>query len=164
MDEIVLLANERDELIFRHEEPKDDLLLAAVANDRLGDNIPQVGGQTETADRGEEKGGVGVHAGGQVGDETLRAAQHLAKVVVAAQLEDSVDLGEGEDGEDLVVDVGELDGQLLGGEALAAHAHQDERGFVQEGDDGVRGPYGTDRVPRVHHIGNQCLGKRTIIK
>ncbi len=98
-------------------------------------------------------------------DQPLRAAQHLAKVVVAAQLEDPVDLGEGEDGEDLVVDVGELDGELLGGEeAVAGDAHQDERRLVQEGDDGVRGSDGADRVARINHVGHQSLGKRTRLK
>ncbi len=43
MDEIILLANERDQLIFRHKEAKDDVLLAAVADDGLGDDIPHAG-------------------------------------------------------------------------------------------------------------------------
>jgi hypothetical protein len=94
-------------------------------------------------------------------DKPLGAAQHLAEVVVAAQLEDPVDLGEGEDGEDLVVNVGELDGELLGGEeAVAGDAHQDERRLVQEGDDGVRRPDRADRVARINHIGHQSLRKR----
>ena len=71
-----------------------------------------------------------------MGDEPLRAAQHPPQVVIAALLEDPGELGEGEDKEDLVVDVGELDGDLVGGEAVPADAHQDERCLVEEGDDG----------------------------
>ncbi len=165
MDEIVLLANERDQLIFRHEEAKDDVLLAAVADDRLGDDVSHASRKTQAADGGEEEGGIGVHAGGEMGDEPLRAAQHLAEVVIAAQLEDPVDLREGENGEDLVVDVGELDGELLGGEeAVAGDAHQDERRLVQEGDDGVRRPDRADRVARINHVGHQSLRKRTRLK
>ena len=49
--------------------------------------------------------------------QSLRPADHSTEVIVASLLEYLIYLCEGENGENLVVDVGQLDSQLLGGQA-----------------------------------------------
>ena len=158
MDEIFLHSNKRNELVFCDQDPKHDIRnLSCKPDNTLGHIVPHSGGQWEASHCRQEKRWVAVHRLRKVSHQPLAPLQHSSQVVVSPLNKNPLQLGGGQRGEDLVVDVGQLDGQLGGAEASPGHCHQNQRALHQEHELRAAGANTSDRIPRVRYKGHQGL-------
>ena len=93
--------------------------------------------------------------------QPLAALQHPPQVVVPPLNKNPLQLGGSQRGEDLVVDVGQLDGQLGRAEADPRHRHQDQRGLHQEHDLCLSSANAPDCIARVGYKGDKGLHDAT---
>ena len=88
VDKVFLHPNQSHQVVLSYQNPENHIgHFARISDDSLGDAVASGRGEGEAADGREEVGGVGVHAGGERGEQPLRAGQHAAQVVITALLE-----------------------------------------------------------------------------
>lgn len=112
VQELVLFPHQRNEAVARQQNGEHEALGFGSLQARRH-HIPGRAGQRQAGDSAEQQARVSVQSMQQVVSEVLGAGQQATQVIVLFVLEDVVELREGEQAHDLVVDVLQLPQQLL---------------------------------------------------
>lgn len=109
---LILLPHERHQLVPRQQNGEDQALGLGLLQ-AAADSVPDAGSQGQAAHGAHQEAGVVGHEVQQVVGDALGASQEPAQVIVLLLLEDVVELGPGQQAQDLVVDIEQLVGNLL---------------------------------------------------
>lgn len=128
---LVLFPHQSDQAVPRQQDREHKVFGFGSLQARR-DHVPGRAAQRQAGDCAEQETGVSVQPMQQVVGEILRAGKQATQVIVLLVLEDVVELGEGKQADDLVVNVLQLPQELLVWLTGSRHAHQDQRTLGKE--------------------------------
>lgn len=122
----------------------------AVLHDALCDDIAHGTVKLQAPDSAQEEARVSVHRAQEAVDELLCAGEHPPEVIILAVAEDAREPVEGENAEDLVIDVRELKGETVSGLIRLRRCNEDH---VIAHEKYKLVPIGMDRPDEVRSLG-----------